>query len=76
VKSSDRLQLVWGGALVVAGVGVFFRIPAVMPRIESIPQFAGSRWFILFCFVLLGLLLIGGGVRKLRLHWPSRPPQP
>jgi len=29
-----RLQLIWGVLLVAAGVGLFFRIPQVMPQIR------------------------------------------
>ena len=58
------LQLIWGIALTLAGLGVFFRIPQVMPRIESIEYFVGVIGFVRFCFYLLGVLLIGGGVRK------------
>ena len=59
------LQLIWGIALALAGIGVFFRIPQVMPKIESIEYFAGVMVFVRFCFYLLGVLLIGGGVRKI-----------
>ena len=59
------MQLVWGGLLVLAGVGVFFRIPQVMPKIKTIESFSSAIWFIYICFYLLGILLIMGGARKI-----------
>ena len=64
-KNKIHIQLVWGGLLVLAGIGVFFRIPQVMPRIKEIEQFSSAMWFIYICFYLLGILLIIGGSRKL-----------
>jgi uncharacterized membrane protein HdeD (DUF308 family) len=61
----NHLQLAWGILLTAAGVGVFFRIPQVMPQIKTIPQFADIIPFIYFCFYLIGFLLIAGGVRKI-----------
>lgn len=58
------IQFVWGILLVLAGIGVFFRIPQVMPQIEKIEQFSSAMFFIRFCFYLLGILLIGGGLKK------------
>jgi len=64
-KSKIHIQLVWGALLLLAGVGVFFRIPQVMPQIKTIETFAAVIGFIYFCFYLLGVLLIAGGARKI-----------
>jgi hypothetical protein len=64
-KSKIHFQLVWGGLLVLAGIGVFFRIPQVMPKIKAIEYFSSAIWFIYICFYLLGFLLILGGGRKI-----------
>lgn len=64
-KNKIHIQLIWGGLLVLAGIGVFFRIPQVMPRIKTIESFASVIWFIYVCFYLMGILLIMGGARKL-----------
>lgn len=64
-KSKIYIQLVWGALLLLAGVGVFFRIPQVMPQIKTIETFAAVIGFIYFCFYLLGVLLIAGGARKI-----------
>jgi len=63
------VQLIWGMALVAAGIGVFFRIPEVMPQIRAIPVFADMIPFITFCFYLMGLILIGGGGKKILRHF-------
>jgi len=64
-RNKEKIQLGWGVLLVLAGIGVFFRIPQVMPKIEQIDQFASVTLFIKFCFYLMGALLIGGGLKKI-----------
>ena len=64
-KNKKVVQLVWGIALVLAGIGVFYRIPQVMPKIEQIQQFSSIMVVIRFCFYFLGVLLIGGGAKKI-----------
>ena len=64
-KNKIHFQLIWGILLLAAGVGVFFRIPQVMPQIKSIETFASIIGFIYFCFYLLGFLLILGGAKKI-----------
>ena len=39
-KNKPIIQIIWGIALTLAGIGVFYRIPQVMPRIEQIKQFS------------------------------------
>ena len=65
MKDNLSVQLFWGIALCLAGIGVFFRIPQVMPQVKSIPQFMNAIGFIYFSFYLLGTLLVIGGVKKL-----------
>ena len=60
-----NMQMIWGVILVMAGLGVFYRIPQVMPRIEQIETFANVISLIRFCFYFLGVLLVYGGGRKL-----------
>lgn len=75
--SSDArssLQLVWGVLLVMAGVGVIYRIPQVMPRIREIEYFAAVIPFIYFCFYFMAAILIGGGARKIYRHFRPAPP--
>jgi Ni,Fe-hydrogenase I cytochrome b subunit len=67
-KNKVVVQLIWGIALTLAGIGVFIRIPQVMPRIEEIEQFASVMFFIRFSLYLLGMLLIGGGLKKIYIN--------
>jgi hypothetical protein len=64
-KNKPVIQVIYGIALTLAGIGVFYRIPQVMPRVEQIEQFSSMMGFIRFCFYLLGVLLIGGGLKKI-----------
>ena len=65
IKLVNPAQRIWAVALILAGLGVFYRIPQVMPSIEQIPRFAAASGFIRFCFYFMGLFLIGGGCKKL-----------
>ena len=67
--SKRRFQLIWGIALVAAGIGVFYRIPQVMPKIESMAQFSQLTIYIRFCFYIMGIFLIGGGAKKIYAHY-------
>jgi hypothetical protein len=64
-KDKIALQFIWGIALFLAGIGMFFRIPQLMPQIKTNPHFADGIGFIYFCLYLLGILLVGGGIKKL-----------
>ena len=70
-KNKIYLQLIWGVLLFLAGVGVFYRIPQVMPKVKAIEYFASVIGFIYFCFYLLGFLLILGGVKKIYTNYKS-----
>ena len=61
--------MTWGVLLVAAGIGVFYRIPQVIPRIEKIEQFSSVMIFIRFCFYLIGILLLGGGLKKIYYNY-------
>ena len=64
-KQKSTFQLIWGLLLLLAGVGIFFRIPQIMPEIKKIEHFGPYMFFIYFCFYLIGVLLILGGARKI-----------
>lgn len=65
-EKKSTFQKFWGVALLLAGIGVFFRIPQVMPAIEEIEQFSSIAFFIRFSFYLMGVILIGGGIKKIK----------
>ena len=68
-ENKNTGQIIWGVALVLAGIGVFYRIPQVAPRIAAIEQFAPIMTFVKFSFYFMGALLIGGGAKKLYDNW-------
>ena len=74
-KPSNRIQLIWGVALVLAGLGVFYRIPQVMPKIQSFKQFSSAIGFIRFCFYFMGIFLIGGGLKKIISYYKESKPK-
>ncbi len=69
--SRDIVQTIWGIALFVMGVGVFFRAPYVMEQVAEIGHFASVSIFIRLCLYVMGVLLIGGGIKKLYRIWYS-----
>jgi len=65
LKNKPVIQFIYGIALTLAGIGVFYRIPQVMPKVEKIQQFSSVIGFIRFSFYLMGVLLVGGGLKKI-----------
>lgn len=63
--NKKKIQVIWGAVLVMAGFGVFYRIPQVMPKIQTIEAFSGAPGIIKFCFYFLGILLVFGGGKKI-----------
>jgi hypothetical protein len=60
-----KLHTFYGIALFLAGFGMLYRIPQVMPKITQIAQFEAAAWFIYFCLYLMAIALIVGGGRKI-----------
>jgi len=71
-QERSTIQLIWGILLVLAGLGVFYRIPQVMPQIKTIEYFQPVLPFVYFCFYLIGVLLIVGGGRKIIAFYKTR----
>ncbi len=54
----------YGIVLIAVGIGVFFRIPQVMPDIEAIEFFSNKIGIVKFCLDTLGgMLILAGGIR-------------
>ncbi len=69
-RQTNLLQVIWGVALAAAGAGVLYMLPQRMAQIAEARQVASASLemlFMWFCFILLGILLIGGGLRKIYL---------
>jgi hypothetical protein len=60
-------QAIWGAALTIMGLSViFYTIPQRLPDIiDHYQQLASIRYFVYFCFYLMGVILVAGGLRKL-----------
>ena len=59
-----KMAFYYGILLVLVGLGVFYRIPQVMPQIATIELFSQRQGIVKFCFYVLGILLISaGGIR-------------
>ena len=65
VVETTQFQIVWGIILILAGIGVFYRIPQVMPKLAEIETFASITPFIKFCFYFIGIVLFCGGIKKI-----------
>lgn len=58
------LTFYYGIILIAVGIGVFFRIPEVMPKVATIEFFKEKILLVKFCFYVLGgLLILAGGIR-------------
>jgi hypothetical protein len=66
--SKKKTQLIWGAALTLMGVAVFFRIPQVMPKLVEMGQSESTILFIRICFYIMGILLVVGGIKKVMNH--------
>jgi len=54
----------YGLVLIAVGLGVFYRIPQVMPQVAAIEFFGEKLMIVRFCFYMLGsLLILAGGIR-------------
>ncbi|MCG8688737.1 MAG: hypothetical protein MI892_27950 [Desulfobacterales bacterium] len=57
----------YGIVLIAVGIGVFFRIPEVIPQVETIEFFKDKIGVVKFCFYFLGFLLVlAGGIRVVK----------
>lgn len=59
-----KIAFYYGILLIAVGLGVFYRIPQVMPRVAEIEFFAHKLGLVKFSFYTLGFLLVmAGGIR-------------
>ena len=62
-----KLAFYYGILLIAVGLGVFYRIPQVMPKVAEIELFSQKLGLVKFCFYTLGtLLVLAGGIRIYR----------
>lgn len=63
--NKKQFQILYGIVLIAVGIGVFFKVPYVMPKVNAINYFAGATLVIEFSFYLLGGLVALAGVKKI-----------
>lgn len=68
----QTVQLVWGIALFLMGTAVIFRIPVVIDRLSAGGGASSGMHFLRFCFYLIAIILLGGGIRKINRYWFDR----
>ena len=61
----NALQLIWGVALFLMGLAVIFRMPVVIDKISGAGQLSSGLYFLRFCFYLIAVILMGGGIKKI-----------
>ena len=70
-EQKNTIQLIWGIALLLAGLGVFYRIPQVIPRLQEIAHFSSGTFFVRLCFYIIGGILVAGGAKKIHGYFRS-----
>ena len=63
-QPKNHLQLVLAGVLISVGVAVILEIPRKMAQLEQLYQSSAKIWAFKVCFYLLGIMLVGGGIKK------------
>jgi uncharacterized membrane protein HdeD (DUF308 family) len=64
-QPKNHLQLIWAVVLMSVGVAVFLEIPRKMSQLVQLWQSPAKIWAFKICFYLVGILLVGGGIRKM-----------
>lgn len=72
MDNKDKVQLIWGIALILMGIGVFFRVPVVIEKMTETVAFNSGLYFFRFSFYLIAVILIGGGSKKIKNSWPFK----
>ena len=61
------MKKVWGAMLLLMGLAMFFTIPSKARQIQEIRELSGGTVLLMkFCFYLISILLMGGGIPKLK----------
>lgn len=65
-EKKSIIQKIWGVALLLAGIGMFFTIPSKINEIQAAGSYSqGQIIFLQLCFYIMSLVLTLGGGRKL-----------
>ena len=59
-----KINFYYGIVITLVGIAVFYRIPQVMPKIETIEFLSQKLFVVKACFYILGaLLILAGSIR-------------
>ena len=61
------VQLIWGIALISAGIMMFIYIPQKLAEIRQ--HFSSGIFFLRFCLYMISILLMIGGGKKIYNHF-------
>jgi uncharacterized membrane protein HdeD (DUF308 family) len=64
-QQKNHLQLIWAVVLISAGIAVFLEIPGKTSQLAQLWRSSASIWAFRISFYLIGILLVGGGIRKI-----------
>ena len=64
-EKKTNAQVIWGGALLLMGVLVFFAIPQKMAQIAQMDQHVKNLPYIRFCLYFVGFFLVVAGAKKI-----------
>ncbi|RLC02804.1 MAG: hypothetical protein DRI57_29745, partial [Deltaproteobacteria bacterium] len=64
-QKKSIIQIIWGIALILAGVGIFCVMPQRISQMETMDVSSFYIYFTCFCFALIAVLLLGGGSKKI-----------
>lgn len=65
----SAFQLVWGTALTLMGLALFFKVPELMVRVAEVPTLAGASSFVRFSLYFVAVVLMAGGVGKISIQY-------
>jgi len=71
-NDKSLIQIIWGIALVLAGIGIFFAMPQKAAQLQQMQVSPFFINFTRFSFYLIAVLLIGGGAKKIYENYQKR----
>jgi len=66
-RKNALIQLIWGFVLISAGIMMFIHIPQKLAEIRQ--HFSSGIFFLRFCFYMISILLVFGGIKKIYDHF-------
>ncbi len=69
--NKKQSQILYGIVLIIVGIGVFCKIPVVVPKLAAMDYFVNAVLVIEFSFYLLGGLVVLAGIKKICKYWKN-----